>query len=368
MERQAESFSIRTVRALFAPRDDPYAGVDVTESRRIGGVICISLALVLVPLTLASAPTEAIGDAGWFAVAGIAAIDLLVAFALLRPGSRIGFGGLLALTYCAVAQVAALEWLAGSANTPYHLLYLAPGVLPPSIHPPRRALPLLATITAALFLPLLYEGWHGGAAAEMGLEAGFIWMLALITMAVTNAVREQRLLLISEGEAANRLARRDGLTGLGNRRAFDEVLEREIARSRRSAAPISIVVIDLDRFKSVNDRFGHLVGDQALKTVSEALHSTVRVPDTAFRWGGDEFALILPDSPLEGAVEVGERLRRVLQESSALPNGDPIEISVGIAELKRDQSADALLEEADADLFAEKGEHGIERTAPAPSA
>ncbi|MGZ5310290.1 MAG: diguanylate cyclase domain-containing protein [Solirubrobacterales bacterium] len=363
----AETFSLATMRSLFAAREHPYSGVFLDEPRRIGGVMCLAMAAIAVPLALASPPTEAIGQAGWIVAAGIAAINLVTAYLLLRPGSRIGFNGMLAITYVGVAQVAAVTWLAGGQDTPYHLLYLGPGVLPPAIHPPRRAVTLLGAITLALFLPLAYNGWNGEDAAEMGLEAAFIWMLALITMAVMGAVREQRLVLLSEGEAANRLARRDDLTGLGNRRSFDEALEREIARSRRSGGPVSVVVIDLDRFKSINDRFGHLEGDRALQATAEALLSTLRLPDSCFRWGGDEFALLLPDSPRDGAAEVGERVREVLAGGPRLPNGEAIGLSFGVAQLAPDETADEMLHRADAALFEQKRAHGVGR-ASAPSA
>jgi diguanylate cyclase (GGDEF)-like protein len=258
------------------------------------------------------------------------------------------------LTLFAIAEVALLEWLAGGHGTPYHQLYLAPAVLPPSVHPPRRALGLLAFATAAMCLPLAYEGWSGEAAAEIGLQAVFIWALALITMVVINAVREQRLVLLSEGETANRLARRDQLTGLGNRRAFDETLEREIARSRRSGGAISVLVLDMDGFKAINDRHGHLVGDQTLKAAAAAITETVRVPDDCFRWGGDEFAVLLPETALAGAREVGERLQAAVRSHSPVPGEIEVEISFGAAQLGEAQSADELLDEADRGLMQAK--------------
>jgi diguanylate cyclase (GGDEF)-like protein len=361
VDQPAATFGPETIRAVFRNRPDPYAGMDVEEGRRIGGLLCLVVAALIPVLSWASSPDERIGDEGWLIAAGIAAAYLAFAYVMLRPGARIGYDGMLFLNYVGIAQVAALVWLAGGAGTPYPLLFLAPGVLPPSVHPPRRALPLLGALTVAIFLPLTYDGWNGGQAAEMGLLALFIWMFALMLMALTNAVRDQRLVLLSEGQAANRLARRDELTGLGNRRAFDEMLERELARSRRSGAPISVALLDLDRFKSINDRFGHTSGDRALQAVAEALRSSVRLPDSAFRWGGDEFALILPDSDAEGAREVGERIRANLASDSPLPDAERLGFSIGVAELGEDQSADSLLAEADTALYQQKHEHGAAR-------
>jgi diguanylate cyclase (GGDEF)-like protein len=354
VENASGDFGLRSIRAPFKKRDDPYAGLFIEEPRRIGGLIAALMGLALLPLGLAAAPTAELGDEGWIVFGALVAADFAAAYALLRPGSRIGFDGFLVLTCIGIAEVALLEWMAGGHGTPYHQLFLAPAVLPPSVHPPRRALGLLVLATVAMSLPLLYGGWNGEVAAEIVLQAAFIWMLALITMIVLNAVREQRLVLVSEGEAANRLARRDQLTGLGNRRAFDETLEREIARSRRSGSPITVLVLDLDRFKAINDRHGHLIGDRTLKAAAEAITETVRVPDDCFRWGGDEFAVLLPDTELAGAREVGERMQAAVRAHSPLPEEVAVEISFGAAELGAGQSADELLHEADGALLRAK--------------
>jgi diguanylate cyclase (GGDEF)-like protein len=356
VDQRAEDFSLRTIRRLFEPRDDPYAGVFLDEPRRIGGVLCLVLVALAAPLAAAAPPTEAIDDGGWFVLGGIEALNLIAAYLLLRPGSAVGFNGMLALTYFAIAQIAVVEWLAGGHQTPYHQLYLAPAVLPPSLHPPRRAFSILIATTGALFLPLAYDGWNGEQAADMALQAAFIWMLALITMVVMNAVREQRLGLLVEGEEANRLARSDALTGLGNRLAFNEALEREIARSRRTGAPVSILVLDLDGFKGINDRFGHPVGDQTLKAVATGMLSAVRVPDTCFRWGGDEFAVLLPETGREAGAEVGERLRGAIR--SPLPGGAPVGLTYGIAELADGQGAAELVAAADSRLLEAKRRSG----------
>lgn len=354
VDQPAPTFGPETLRAVLRNRPHPYEGMDVEEARRIGGVLCIVTALLIPLLGWASAPTEAIGEAGWVVAAGVGAVYLVFAFMMLRPGARVGYDGLLVINWIGIAQVAALEWLAGGAETPYQLLFLAPGVLPPSIHPPRRAIPLLAGLTVAIFLPLLYDGWNGGQAAQMALLSLFIWTFALMLMALTNAVRDQRLVLLSEGEAANRLARRDELTGLANRRAFDETLEHEIARSRRSGSPISILILDLVGFKSINDDHGHLAGDRALKEVAAAIRETTRVPDDCFRWGGDEFALVLPDTPRAGAIETGERLGRAVAACERPGGEGPVEICFGAAELSREQTADQLLDEADRRLVEAK--------------
>ena len=107
----------------------------------------------------------------------------------------------------------------------------------------------------------------------------------------------------------------DELTGLANRRRFLTQLESEIARSRRTGATLAIVLADLDDFKRVNDTYGHEVGDEALGTFAEILRTTVRDIDLPVRLGGEEFAVLLPDTDLPGAVQLAERVRRALEKT-----------------------------------------------------
>ena len=351
IDQPAEDFSLRTLRRALAPRVDPYAGMYMGEPRRIGGVMSLIVAAIAGLCAIASPPTEAIGDAGWIIWAAGLVAGVASSLWLLHPRSTAGFNTLLVQTCLGIVYIALLAWLAGGLGTPYQQLYLAPGILPPSIHPPRRAFGILGLTTIAIFAPLAYDGWDGDDATSIAVEAFFIWLLALITMAVTNAVREQRLGLIGEGEAARRLAREDALTGLGNRLAFDEALEREVARSDRSGAPLSLLILDLDGFKKINDTHGHPVGDQTLRGVASGMRSAVRIPDSCFRWGGDEFALLLPDTTRDQAEAAGERLRGPVSEQAPLPGGRPATFSFGIAQLRKGESAAELVSAADSELY-----------------
>jgi diguanylate cyclase (GGDEF)-like protein len=113
---------------------------------------------------------------------------------------------------------------------------------------------------------------------------------------------------------------------------------------------LSLILVDLDGFKAVNDRLGHLAGDQALGRSAEALRSAVRIPDACFRWGGDEFAVLLVDSDIEAAQEVGRRVQATVAEHCSLEEGSTLSLRFGAAELQPGQSAGDLVAAADAAL------------------
>jgi two-component system, cell cycle response regulator len=157
------------------------------------------------------------------------------------------------------------------------------------------------------------------------------------------------------------LARRahvDGLTGLWNRAYFDQRLREEIAASRRHGRDVSLVMIDLDHFKQLNDAHGHPFGDRVLQRVGELLATKARETDAACRYGGEEFAMILSDTPLEGAMVLAERLR-VLIAGIALHSGEEVvrlSASLGVAATEHLEALDprTLVDAADAALYAAK--------------
>jgi len=152
-------------------------------------------------------------------------------------------------------------------------------------------------------------------------------------------------------------ARTDPLTGLANLRAWDEALSREIARATRHGRPFSILMLDFDGLKAVNDSQGHQAGDRALRTAVSAWLSILRASDLLARVGGDEFAAALPHCDRDGAVALGERLR------ASTPSGETC--SVGVAEWRPGETEAALCERADQALYAAKGA-GRNRTVAAP--
>jgi diguanylate cyclase (GGDEF)-like protein len=163
---------------------------------------------------------------------------------------------------------------------------------------------------------------------------------------------------------ARRLADLDALTGLHNRRYFHETLERECARARRYERRLAVVLLDLDDFKAINERIGHLAGDAVLAEAAERLRSAVRGADIACRVGGDEFAVVLPEA---GIGQAEQLYRRIESAVSGRPVGHVAQlgISAGVAELQEGDDAKTLFERADAALYQAK-DAGKARVYPAP--
>ena len=152
------------------------------------------------------------------------------------------------------------------------------------------------------------------------------------------------------------LAELDELTGSLNRRCIMRALDDEIARARRNKTPCSIALIDLDWFKRVNDTYGHPTGDEVLRTFAITVFANIRSIDRFGRYGGEEFLLVLPDTPDEGAARILDRLRAIIADLdwSAFSPGMRITISAGVAALKPEETPDTLLARADSALYAAK--------------
>jgi diguanylate cyclase (GGDEF)-like protein/PAS domain S-box-containing protein len=135
------------------------------------------------------------------------------------------------------------------------------------------------------------------------------------------------------------LSEMDPLTGIANRRKVREELEREIARATRHSHPLSLLILDIDRFKAVNDQFGHETGDAVLRAVSSTIEAMLRPSDRLGRWGGEEFVVILPVTSAAGALVLAERVRKAICDSRAVPDY-PITASVGVASLRSVSEAD----------------------------
>lgn len=154
-----------------------------------------------------------------------------------------------------------------------------------------------------------------------------------------------------------RSASTDPLTGLYNTRFFNEVLAREAARAERYDTPLSLLMIDVDGFKMVNDTHGHLVGNKVLTRIGEVLQESVRTADFVFRCGGDEFGVVLPETSLDGAVHAAEKILQKVEAAEVLPEAgcpENITVSIGISEYRRGSHFETLVAEADQALYASK--------------
>ncbi len=162
--------------------------------------------------------------------------------------------------------------------------------------------------------------------------------------------------MVSLVEEAQRLATTDPLTGLFNRRAFSSLLERELARSTRYGHPLSLVLLDLDHFKKINDRFGHGTGDAVLQLTGQCLLAQGRNTDLAARWGGEEFVMALTSTDGAGAACFCERLRTAIEGLEMAPEGErvPITASIGFAAYLPGESLDAFVDRADKAMYAAK--------------
>jgi diguanylate cyclase (GGDEF)-like protein len=173
-------------------------------------------------------------------------------------------------------------------------------------------------------------------------------------LATLHDVTERTLLL----KTVETLATVDTLTDLLNRRHFLTLAQRELDRSRRYEYPLSIILIDLDRFKNVNDTFGHLVGDHVLREFASQLQRSLRIVDVIARFGGDEFVALLPETNLQSAIEAADRLRRKVAETPFITESGNITVtlSIGITSLEnyQDINLDRLLEQADRALYKAK--------------
>lgn len=194
---------------------------------------------------------------------------------------------------------------------------------------------------------------------DMGVVAVLAAALFAVAIGATLMVdrawrRQRRVARLLELQAHT-----DVLTGLANRRRFFEVAEAEISRSRRYETPLSLLMLDIDHFKEVNDAHGHRAGDRVLQQLARTCLEVLRTVDVVGRVGGEEFAILLPETTLEGAVEVAERLREAVGRAEvAREEGVPLRItvSIGVAPLSAGTNLDTLMSQADAALYEAK--HG----------
>lgn len=268
--------------------------------------------------------------------------------------------------------------ISGDLNSPFlYLYYLV--ILEAAVRLNLRHSVATSIASGALLILLGVRGGHAEALTTPGFRLGLFiaggFMLGLVSgifsqdhpsprevvgwdVLLDRRLREATVRLEARLEELSRLAQTDGLTGLANHRALREALVRETAEAGRFGHPVSVVLVELDKFKQVNDQYGHMRGDAVLRSVAEAMKNACRTMDLAARFGGDEFVLLLPQTPKAAAAQVAERLRHSL-EKLPLPDGVRLTASLGVASMPDDEtSADGLLEAADRAMYQVKNTGG----------
>ncbi len=238
---------------------------------------------------------------------------------------------------------------------------------------------VLATGFLMLLVPHLF--WNLGAIVtkERNLPALFFGLQALLLLLGIYMFQQRRRLqitrrdLIKRLQVAERVARIDVLSGLFNRRILDEVLGKEIARAQRTGSNLSIIMLDIVEFKSLNNRFGHVAGDRVLVTVAALLKRNFRAADIIIRYGGDEFLVVVPDSDRREARIAVDRLNGFVDDWNRKNEsfGYNLQLSAGIAQFIPDASnAESLIEAADAEMYDNRSRtrYGVATTAQPASA
>jgi diguanylate cyclase len=227
----------------------------------------------------------------------------------------------------------------------------------------------------ALGMSAVYDASLSGATAKLSTARTRDQVKAIVEMLVrsTNEMREtnkalEDRLTLSKNEISNLQhsleairaeSLTDPLTGLGNRKYFDRMIGEAVQNALASGEPLSLLLFDIDHFKSFNDSYGHLTGDQVLRLVGMSLKQTIKGQDITARYGGEEFAVVLPNTALRQALTVADHIRRAVmaKELKKKSTGEilgRVTISIGVSMLKQGDDTDALIERADACLYAAK--------------
>lgn len=288
----------------------------------------------VVPLPPADRP-------GPLVAAGVVFLALL-AVAALTPWRRVpAWLQVLPLLGC-LAVVALLRQAEGGAASAVSALALVP-VFWCALYGNRRQLGILIMGMAVMFIvPRATVGGHDYPPYEW--ERAFLWPLTGLLMGIT--VQSLVVRIKRQADQLKELAGTDALTGLANRRTWDEALRREIERAKRGTAPLVLVLLDLNGFKAYNDVHGHPAADRFLKQMASAWSSALRPTDTLARLGGDEFGLILPGLSADEAEAVVQRLRELV------PGGETF--ASGLVETDGEESIEDVLVRADGVLYASK--------------
>ena len=317
-------------------------GLFAWQSPLQAGVLAVGAALLALSITLQAAAILAFDKRpfpAWIHTAVIAGVA--VPFQLLESDRALAvvFGGIV-----------------------FGTLLLVTAAMSAHLHPPAgsRARAFLLMSFAAAGGAFLLRGMGAMLVAnplrDFAEPSGFAAATSLAIVAAALASTFGFLLLHTERAEAQalRLATTDPLTGAYNRRTFHEIAERELSRARRAGQPLSIIMLDIDHFRAINEKHGHRTGDEVLQRFAEVVRSAMRKEDMLVRFGGEEFLVLLPDVPGPGAVVVAGRIRRTVAAEPIEVNGlqFPLTVSLGVAARLDEgpESLETLLDRADGAL------------------
>lgn len=203
-------------------------------------------------------------------------------------------------------------------------------------------------------LPLWWEGWRPGLSQLNTLAQFYLSQVAYLLLSrLVIGFGEQVTRLRLQAETYYRLAHTDALTGVPNRRYLLSEIGRELERGQRYKRSLALILLDLDRFKHVNDRYGHETGDRVLQQVAQRIQRSIRQSDRMGRWGGEEFLVLLPELGLEEATQLAERLREELKQP-LLEGLEPLSASLGVVVARPGDTPDYLVNRADQAMYAAK--------------
>lgn len=318
----------------------PYAH---RTAARTGGALLLtggSLAIVL----LAVGPGFVNGDPLPALVVGTVAV--LTGLACVLVPDRVPSWGLPMIGPFGVVLIGMSSVLTRTATDGSELLYMWTVLYSAYFVPLRYAaidVALIAVVYPSIALSIL--GKHGITPSV------YLVGTSVVTLMIVSKLRGQLTRVLTESA---RMARTDPLTGLANRRPWDEGLARELAARERTGRPLSVLLIDLDRFKSLNDTYGHAAGDVALAGIAAVLRAQARQADILARIGGEEFALLLAGCPVGTALARADGIRKAVETASA-SWATPVTISVGVAAVpEHADTAETLMAAADSALYAAK--------------